>query len=420
MIPSEFIDLMPLLQKRLEAINHPDTLRISKEILQYIIETHEKDNLSNTKWRLSLSREYIISRIDKIITGLEENTPWEYIKGSTDFCGYKFLVNSNVLIPRIDTEFLVYYSTLSIIHFIITSNCFSKELSASKSNQEKSVLNKSDQGNSNLQNANQIIIKSEQDEPNLKISIINNTHQDYAYQDSKNLNKSLKKQINIIDIGTGSGCIIISIFMLLNQLFDGSTNLKDIIEKIYPNQIKIQNLCFKSGKTKITEENIKELKDKCLETNNEFNKIVNRHNAEELIENCLHNINFIATDVSPDALKVAKKNFENISEMLKFNSLKSTSKSSQKNRNIKLISFIQSKWLTNIPHEVFKESHVFIISNPPYIPPEVYAKLDPSVKEFEPQIALVGDSRELFKSLKALPTDKKESIKGVFIEDYCK
>ena len=80
------------IQKELDGINHPDSHRIAKDILQYIEELPENDQEKT---------------LEKIILELKANKPWEYIKGVAEFKGYIFKVNSNTLIPRIETEQLV-------------------------------------------------------------------------------------------------------------------------------------------------------------------------------------------------------------------------------------------------------------------------------------------------------------------------
>ncbi|HPE14839.1 MAG TPA: peptide chain release factor N(5)-glutamine methyltransferase [Bacilli bacterium] len=49
----------------------------------------------------------IIEKFKKLVEGIRNNTPIQYLLGETDFYGYKFKVNENVLIPRFETEYLV-------------------------------------------------------------------------------------------------------------------------------------------------------------------------------------------------------------------------------------------------------------------------------------------------------------------------
>ena len=49
----------------------------------------------------------LISNYDELIEARAEHYPLQYILGESYFCGYKFLVDRNVLIPRQDTETLV-------------------------------------------------------------------------------------------------------------------------------------------------------------------------------------------------------------------------------------------------------------------------------------------------------------------------
>ena len=77
----------------------------------------------------------------------------------------------------------------------------------------------------------------------------------------------------------------------------------------------------------------------------------------------------VATDIDQDALEIATKNFLN----------------SSKQSNLK---FYCGNWWS--PLESFKGKLDLAISNPPYIPKDIYEKLPREVKKFEPKVALLG------------------------------
>ena len=77
----------------------------------------------------------------------------------------------------------------------------------------------------------------------------------------------------------------------------------------------------------------------------------------------------MATDIDQEALEIAKKNF--------------TNSSNQSN-----LRFYCGHWWT--PLESFKGKFDLAISNPPYIPKNIYEKLPKEVKSFEPKVALLG------------------------------
>jgi len=77
----------------------------------------------------------------------------------------------------------------------------------------------------------------------------------------------------------------------------------------------------------------------------------------------------IATDIDQDALEIAIKNYRN----------------SSKKANLK---FFCGNWWS--PLESFKGKLDLAISNPPYIPKDIYEKLPIEVKKFEPKVALLG------------------------------
>lgn len=125
------------IRKFLDEIKYPDSQRISREISEYI----------NSNKR---------AKEEKVFTRLHRSEPWEYIIGICEFCNNPFTVNKDTLIPRIETEQLIYDSIKYIKKFDIK---------------------------------------------------------------------------NIIDVGTGSGCIAISITKLLNKKTPYSIYATDISKK---------------------------------------------------------------------------------------------------------------------------------------------------------------------------------------------
>ncbi len=100
--------------------------------------------------------------------------------------------------------------------------------------------------------------------------------------------------------------------------------------------------------------------------------------------------NGIATDIDQNALDIAEKNF-----------MSSSNKSNLK--------FCCGNWWT--PLEKYKGEFDFVISNPPYIPKEIYKKLPREVKNFEPEVALVGGEdglRHIRQIIKFAPQFLKE------------
>lgn len=219
------------IQRFLEEINYPDAYRVAREIQTYL--------LSNK----NVSKENLFQE-------LKNGKPWEYIKGDTQFCNLTFKVDSNTLIPRVETEQLVY-------------DC-------------KDLIQKE----------------------NIK---------------------------NIIDVGTGSGCIIISLCNLLQSPYS-----------------------------------------------------------------------FYATDISQKALNIAKYNEKQI----------------LKQNGIKWLNTDLIKDLDNL------NDPTLIIANLPYIPTEKYKKLDKSVIDYEPQLALDGGKdglrvyEKLFKQIKS----KNINVKVIYFE----
>ena len=106
------------------------------------------------------------------------------------------------------------------------------------------------------------------------------------------------------------------------------------------------------------------------------------------IDNRENRISFVATDISTHALDIAKQNASNLKV---------------KNINFKSENLINKSWLSN-------ES--LIIANLPYIPSKMYQELQPSVKDYEPKIALDGgiDGLSSYRKLFSIIEKSKKEV----------
>jgi release factor glutamine methyltransferase len=107
----------------------------------------------------------------------------------------------------------------------------------------------------------------------------------------------------------------------------------------------------------------------------------------------------LALDISPQALAIAKKNCERLLGDKK-----------------DLIEFLQASWedLARLkPNEKFD----LIVSNPPYIPSKDLFKLDKSVKDYEPRLALDGgvDGLDKYREIIAFFKQAKNALLGLEI-----
>lgn len=108
--------------------------------------------------------------VEEIIRRLETNEPWDHIKGTTSFHGNEFIVNKSVLIPRPETEILVDLAFDSLYDH------------------------------------------SRHSSPSVTSDISDTS-------DLTNFRKgSVRQTYEVIDVGTGSGCIIISLKRLIDQI----------------------------------------------------------------------------------------------------------------------------------------------------------------------------------------------------------
>lgn len=96
-----------------------DAVTKVKESLQQRYELREANNIIRSLFQdlysitnLSsgtLLTEHQLSQLETAIEKLQDGMPIDYVTGVTYFYGYKFMVNKNVLIPRPETEELIYW-----------------------------------------------------------------------------------------------------------------------------------------------------------------------------------------------------------------------------------------------------------------------------------------------------------------------
>ena len=92
-----------------------------KKLIQAKFEKAGIDEISDIDWicceitgkkrsELAFIKEFTSDQIERIDDAVEKrlkHIPLAYIFGKTNFYGYDFIVNQNVLIPRLDTEVLI-------------------------------------------------------------------------------------------------------------------------------------------------------------------------------------------------------------------------------------------------------------------------------------------------------------------------
>ena len=88
------------------------------------------------------------------------------------------------------------------------------------------------------------------------------------------------------------------------------------------------------------------------------------------------------------SLSIAKPSCEGIATDIDINAINIASKNYLNSSNQSNLKFFCGHWLN--PLENYKGKLDLVISNPPYIPKDIYKTLPKAVKNFEPKIALMG------------------------------
>lgn len=95
-------------KKILEENNIVDADIKAKEIMQYYLEMEPKDIIKNYR------NEYDFTKFFEMIEKVSKNTPFQYVIGKAWFYGKEYIVDENVLIPRIDSEILAHEIILKV------------------------------------------------------------------------------------------------------------------------------------------------------------------------------------------------------------------------------------------------------------------------------------------------------------------
>lgn len=95
-------------KKVLEENNIADADLKAKEIMQYYLEMEPKDIIKNYR------NEYDFTKFFEMIKKVSKNIPYQYVIGKAWFYGKEYIVDENVLIPRIDSEILAHEIILKV------------------------------------------------------------------------------------------------------------------------------------------------------------------------------------------------------------------------------------------------------------------------------------------------------------------
>jgi len=175
------LDLKSALKKGeaiLKAVNNKSASNDARVILSNVLNCSKIFLIANYDYQLTEDEE---AKFAELIELRAKGVPLQYITGKQEFMSLQFRVNSNVLIPRQETEILVE----TIIDYIKNKRGILKERNAvSKKN--------TNSGNK---------------------------------ADSVSINRS--DDISILEIGTGSGCIAVSLAYYIQDCFITATDISE-------------------------------------------------------------------------------------------------------------------------------------------------------------------------------------------------
>jgi release factor glutamine methyltransferase len=120
------------------------------------------------------------------------------------------------------------------------------------------------------------------------------------------------------------------------------------------------------------------------------------------------NLSFIAVDISKEALRIARRNIKRHKLEKKIKVIHSDL----------LIFFLEKK--INSKSEILnsKNYKLIIVANLPYLSQEIYSATDPTVKRFEPRSALLSEKEGLYHYERLLEQIKEITNYGLLVTSY--
>ena len=226
--------------------------------------------------------------IDEMRSAMASGMPVEYVLGEATFCGLKFCVNKDVMVPRKSSEVLVMEAIK-----VISNDMLFEDTDVDRFHSSDEVYNQSNQMKCQtgtieiIENETQV---HENQYNNKNVDNKSNNNENKTNDESRYGSKSCiaQKRLRVLDIGTGSGCLLLSCLTNLNCLYRdrGESKMK----------CKIKNEHTDTTTQTIIGMNMNRNRDMNMNMNMNMNRDINY-----LIEG-------VGIDLSQAALQVARTN----------------------------------------------------------------------------------------------------------------